>query len=640
MASLIHLPINQVRHNNAEVLLMRLNGINIYDKYTNRIEYTVNNYDFSLTSFTSSSLLSSKDVYGYYCAGLPRIYSDASTYTYDGYERIKIRKTDGTTTNNTETMIKNISKVTLYYPETTYSIRFFGGYSTATSSNYNPLIQTATFYNTSNIVNMSRMFYNCTDLLSVNTGSWDTSKVIDMSYMFYNCINLQSLNFSNWDTSKVTDMSHMFYGCFDIATLNVNNLNTRNVTNMDSMFSNCIGLTSLSLNGLNTSNVTNMSRMFDECSRLVELDLSDFDTSKVTNMSDVFRECNSLKNLNLSNWNTSNVINMDGMFDACNNLVALDLSSFDTSKVTNMSRMFYICRSLKSLDLSNWDLSKATSLGSMFSYCSSLHTIKLNNCSNDTISKIITSGGFPTGDIGVTRTIYCKESEAVGLTPPDNWVFSYVSDEPEIPLYKVGQFKNKEITEVRTMVNESHDNLSHMFFGCSNLISVNTEDWDTSNVTNMSAMFHSCSSLTTLDLSSFDTSKVTYMVEVFNSCNSLQSLNLSNWDTSKVTGMNYMFQYCINLVNLDLSSFDMSKVTMTNNMFYSCRALTNLQAPRNISADINFSSCTNLTHDSLMSIINNLATISGKTLTLGETNLAKLSEEEKAIATNKGWALA
>jgi hypothetical protein len=27
------------------------------------------------------------------------------------------------------------------------------------------------------------------------------------------------------------------------------------------------------------------------------------------------------------------------------------------------------------------------------------------------------------------------------------------------------------------------------------------------------------------------------------------------------------------------------------------------------------------------------------TLTLGETNLAKLSDEEKAIATNKGWEL-
>jgi surface protein len=104
--------------------------------------------------------------------------------------------------------------------------------------------------------------------------------------------------------------------------------------------------------------------------------------------------------------------------------------------------------------------------------------------------------------------------------------------------------------------------------------------------------------------------------------------------------MDYMFQYCPLLTDLNLSSFDMSKTTNVYNMFYSCSKLTNLDAPKNISASISFSSCTKLTHDSLMSIINNLATVtSSKTLTLGATNLAKLSEEEKAIATNKGWTL-
>jgi hypothetical protein len=63
-------------------------------------------------------------------------------------------------------------------------------------------------------------------------------------------------------------------------------------------------------------------------------------------------------------------------------------------------------------------------------------------------------------------------------------------------------------------------------------------------------------------------------------------------------------------------------------------------APKNINISLNFSYCAYLTHDSLMSIINNLATVtSTKTLTLGTTNLAKLSDEEKAIATNKGWTV-
>ena len=59
-----------------------------------------------------------------------------------------------------------------------------------------------------------------------------------------------------------------------------------------------------------------------------------------------------------------------------------------------------------------------------------------------------------------------------------------------------------------------------------------------------------------------------------------------------------------------------------------------------INTAIDFSSCTNLTHDSLMSIINNLTTKTSTTkLTLGATNLAKLSDEEIAIAVNRGWTL-
>lgn len=42
-----------------------------------------------------------------------------------------------------------------------------------------------------------------------------------------------------------------------------------------------------------------------------------------------------------------------------------------------------------------------------------------------------------------------------------------------------------------------------------------------------------------------------------------------------------------------------------------------------------------------MVVINGLQTVdTTQTLTLGTTNLAKLTEEEMAIATEKGWTLA
>lgn len=47
-----------------------------------------------------------------------------------------------------------------------------------------------------------------------------------------------------------------------------------------------------------------------------------------------------------------------------------------------------------------------------------------------------------------------------------------------------------------------------------------------------------------------------------------------------------------------------------------------------------------LDRDALVQVFNDLATVSGKTLTLGETLLAKLTDEDIAIATSKGWTLA
>ena len=40
-----------------------------------------------------------------------------------------------------------------------------------------------------------------------------------------------------------------------------------------------------------------------------------------------------------------------------------------------------------------------------------------------------------------------------------------------------------------------------------------------------------------------------------------------------------------------------------------------------------------------MNVINNLATVSGQTLNFGSTNLNKLTAEQIAVATAKGWTL-
>ena len=60
--------------------------------------------------------------------------------------------------------------------------------------------------------------------------------------------------------------------------------------------------------------------------------------------------------------------------------------------------------------------------------------------------------------------------------------------------------------------------------------------------------------------------------------------------------------------------------------------------PININKAFNISNAYFLSHDSLIRIFNNLSTVTGSPkITLGTSNLSKLTAEEIAIATNKGW---
>ena len=118
-----------------------------------------------------------------------------------------------------------------------------------------------------------------------------------MSYMFYDCSNLTTLDLSSFDTSAVTNMSYMFRLCSNLTTLDLSNFNTSSVTNMSYMFRLCSNLTTLDLSSFDTSAVTNMSYMFNGCSNLTTLDLSNFNTSSVTNMSYMFYRCSSLTSI-------------------------------------------------------------------------------------------------------------------------------------------------------------------------------------------------------------------------------------------------------------------------------------------------------------------------------------------------------
>lgn len=256
-------------------------------------------------------------------------------------------------------------------------------------------------FNTSNVTNMSRMFYG-SDISNIDLSNFNTSSVTSMCEMFGYCKRLTSLNISHFNTNNVTDMGLMFRFCWSLARLDLSNFNTSNVTSMRNMFEYCLNLEDIEITNFNTSNVEDMQYMFEHCSSLTSINLSNFNTSSVTSMREMFGYCNGLLELNLSNFNTANATDMTGMFDHCSNLTSLNLSSFNTSNVTDMWIMFRFCNNLTSLDLSNFDMSHVMDKSNM---CYGLSTTAGHctiTCPSAVQTELLSGTNLPTS--GVTFT--------------------------------------------------------------------------------------------------------------------------------------------------------------------------------------------------------------------------------------------
>lgn len=202
--------------------------------------------------------------------------------------------------------------------------------------------------------------------------------------------------------------------------------------------------------------------------------------------------------------------------------------------------------------------------------------------------------------------------------------------------------------------------MGSMFEGCNSLTTI--PQLDTSNVTYMTEMFKDCTSLTTVP--QLDTSNVTYMNNMFSGCSSLTAIPQLN--TSKVKGMDQMFANCSNLTTIP--QLDTSSVTSAGGMFIECKNLEtipyldfhNVTLAENLTyvsgentklKDIGgfgglktsitcfIGNAPNVTVMSLLNIIGGLAEVENEQLNFGPTNLAKLTSDQIAVATNKGWTL-
>ena len=216
----------------------------------------------------------------------------------------------------------------------------------------------------------------------------------------------------------------------------------------------------------------------------------------------------------------------------------------------------------------------------------------------------------------------------------------------------------------------------YMFNQASKLIVA--PSFDTSRVTNTSYMFQGCNNL--FYIPPLDLSRAQSVASTFRTCRNLVNVPATN--LSSVTGsLEYLFNECENLV--DIPDMDISSATnfgsSYNTWLYGarsvksigvleCDSITNISYVlgygvnyrikhlggfRNLGKKSSVSGTNgsyfldyapNLTYESVMNVLNLLydrasAGLSVLTLKLHPNHLAMLSEDDIAVATNKGWTL-
>lgn len=204
--------------------------------------------------------------------------------------------------------------------------------------------------------------------------------------------------------------------------------------------------------------------------------------------------------------------------------------------------------------------------------------------------------------------------------------------------------------------------VASLFYGWTKITEV-PESFDFTQYASLAGLFNNCYSLKSLPISG-KTIQATNIQFICQECRSLVGGIVI--DAPKLVWMDGSFKNCVNITSITLNTLPLVEyletfsgcvkletvnnlnisdaATYYSNLFLDCSALKNITfAPTaSIAQSIALNSSPLLTVESIINVINALKDLTGvtaKTLILGTTNLNKLTDEQKAIATNKNWVL-
>lgn len=276
-------------------------------------------------------------------------------------------------------------------------------------------------------------------------------------------------------------------------------------------------------------------------------------------------------------------INSEGIWE--------DSDLIDFSECTSMHSMFMHNTSrLKELDVSNWDTSKVTSFAYWYRYGGDIERI---------IGKLNVSAATE-----MTEMIWgTKKLEEFDVS---DWKFN--SNLKRLPA----------------------------FYQCYSLKMLDVSNWNVENITEFNSAFHSIAykSEIIIDVSKWDVSNAVSLYGMFGSETGIRVLDFRNWDISNVTNIKGFLGGGGTRYNILESLIGGETIESVLN--------SNIAALKNLKISLHLADNKLLDRASLRAVINGLADLTGQTaqtLTLGAKLIAKLTEEDIAIAVNKNWTV-
>ncbi|SEQ11713.1 prepilin-type N-terminal cleavage/methylation domain-containing protein [Lachnospiraceae bacterium NE2001] len=422
------------------------------------------------------------------------------------------------------------------------------------------------------------MFSNC-QRMTVNTmvAKLETTDVTDMSYMFYKCCSITKFDLSNFNTSKVTDMSYLFDNCRSAASINVSSFDTSKVVTMRNMFGN---------------SMIDKQPMYNNV--LTKLDLSNFSTQSLlkdasktrdsnNGIRDMFIRCSALQTIIVdpTQWRVDKFVYMDGnqasdsasggnTFKGCVSLkggagttpeIVRDV--YNDGDINVDQRTFSMTSKYAVADEYpeenyNGDDTAAGEHG-YFTAMKAASLVQLND-------------NWVYNKLGVQKTSITGFSRETTLTREDVLAIddkiSLSTTDSEVPVYMWVNENNELKWWSQATTISLNSNATKMFNGWTSLKSIDLTDFDLSQVTDFSEMFNGCTSLTSarLVIDTSETSNVK-MTSMFKGT-AVKTVSITG-DWSNVTDISYMFSDAHSIQDIDFGErADMSNLQTIAFMFF------------------------------------------------------------------------